>query len=61
MEIEALAPTRALEFAHEVGISQSILEGDSEVIMKALVEEGRSLAPYDFLVQDARIFSWFFT
>ena len=44
MEIKALAPARALEFAQEVGISQSILEGDSKVIMKALVEEGRSLA-----------------
>ena len=26
------------------------------MIMKALVEEGRSLASYDLLVQDARIF-----
>ena len=61
MQIKALALARALEFAHEVGISQSILEGDSEVIMKAFVEEGRSLAPYNLLVQDARIFSRFFT
>nr|POF14580.1 hypothetical protein CFP56_74882 [Quercus suber] len=61
MEIMALAPARALEFALEVGISQSILERDSKVIMKALVEEGRSLTPYDLLVQDARIFSRFFT
>ena len=55
MEIEAWAIARVLVFA------QSILEGDLEVIMKALVEEGRSLAPYDLLVQDARIFSRFFT
>ena len=31
------------------------------MIMKAFVEEGRSLAPYNLLVQDARIFSRFFT
>ena len=55
MEIEALAIARALEFA------QSILEGDSKLIIKGLVEKGRSLAPYDLLVQDARIFSWLFT
>ena len=45
MEIEALAIARALEFA------QSILEGDSKLIIKGLVEKGRSLAPYDLLVQ----------
>ena len=55
MEIEALAIARALEF------SQSILEGNSKVIIKGLVEKGRSLAPYDLWVQDARIFSRFFT
>ena len=49
MEIEALANARALEFA------QSILEGNSKVIIKGLVEKGRSLAPYDLLVKDARI------
>ena len=48
MEIEALAIARVLEFA------QSILEGDLEVIMKALVEKG---TPYDLLVHDARIYS----
>ena len=31
------------------------------MIIKGLVEKGRSLAPYDLLVQDARIFSRFFT
>ena len=55
MEIEALATARALEFA------QSILEGNSKLIIKGLVEKGGSLAPYDLLVQDARIFSRFFT
>ena len=35
MEIEALATTRALEFA------QSILEGDLKVIIKGLVEKSR--------------------
>ena len=49
MEIEALATARTLEFA------QSILEGNSKLIIKGLVEKGRSLAPYDLLVQDARI------
>ena len=53
VEIEALAAARALEFASEIGIEQALLERDSEVIMKASVEEGGSLASYDLLIQDA--------
>lgn len=34
----------ALETGIEVGIGQAILEGNSEVIMKALGEDGRALA-----------------
>lgn len=61
MEIEALAAARALEFASEIGIEQALLERDSEVIMKASVEEGGSLASYDLLIQDAKFCYRFFT
>ena len=61
VEIEALAAARALEFASEIGVEQALLEGDSEVIMKALVEDGGSLASYDLLIQDAKFCSRLFT
>lgn len=38
-EIEALVVARALEFAFEIGIDSAVLEGDYELIIKALIEE----------------------
>ena len=61
VEIEALAAARALEFASEIGIEQALLERDSEVIMKASVEEGGSLASYDLFIQDAKFCYRLFT
>ena len=52
-EIEAMAATRALEFASEVGISEAILESDSLLVIKALATKDIGLAPYSLLIQDA--------
>ncbi|KAL0002163.1 hypothetical protein SO802_015944, partial [Lithocarpus litseifolius] len=36
IEIEAIATARALEFGQEIGITEAILEGDSELIINSL-------------------------
>ena len=36
MEIEAMAATRAVEFAEEVGVDKVLIEGDSSVVTEAL-------------------------
>ena len=53
IEIEALAASKALEFAREVGISKAILEGDSLLVMKALKTKNAGLAPFGLLIQDS--------
>ena len=49
-EIEAMAATRAFEFAREVGISEAILEGDSLLVIKALATKDIGLAPFGLLI-----------
>lgn len=44
-EIEALAVAKALFFALELGFAESMLEGDSLVVITALRADGVSLAP----------------
>ena len=44
-KIEAMAATKALSFAAELGLSDAVLEGDSMVIIKALEEEHNPLSP----------------
>ena len=56
-KIEAMAATRALEFAREVGISEAILEGDSLMVIKALATKDTGLAPFGLLIQDAYWFT----
>ena len=56
-EIEAMATTKALEFAREVGISEAILEGDSLLVIKALATKDIGLAPFGLLIQDAYRFT----
>ena len=53
IEIEALATSKALEFAREVGISKAVLEGDSLLVMKALKTKNAGLAPFGLLIQDS--------
>ena len=53
-EIEAIAAGWALSFTLEVGVKRAMLEGDSLVVMKGLMEEERSLVPLGLLVEDAK-------
>ena len=59
-EIEAVAAARALEFGNEIGISEVVLEGDSELIIKSLKAGGKKIASMEPLIQDAIVFSGFF-
>lgn len=53
VEIEAMASTWALKFALEVGIDKAVVEGDSKMVVQALVSKEFGLASYRLLVKDA--------
>ncbi|KAK9988324.1 hypothetical protein SO802_028563 [Lithocarpus litseifolius] len=57
IEIEALAVARALEFGKEIGITEAVLEGDSELIINSLKAGGKSIASVESLLQDAFVLS----
>lgn len=46
-EIKTLAATRALELGLELGLEKAVLEGDSELIIKALALEDVFLCSFD--------------
>ena len=52
IEVEVLAARRAFELAVELGFDHVILEGDSEILHKALLAEDGRFTPYGHLVQD---------
>ena len=56
-QVEALVARRAAEFALEIGIDQVIIEGDSEVIYKDLIDPGPSLALHGHLICDTLQFA----
>lgn len=56
-QIEALVGTQALELGLELGLEKVVLEGDSELTIKALAREVVSLVAFDPLIQDARFFT----
>ena len=60
-EIKAIAVARALEFGHEIGPTEVILEGDSELIVNSLKSGRANMAPVEPLIQDATIFSASYT
>ena len=60
IEVEVLAARRALKLAVELGFDYIILEGDSEILHKALLVEGRNFTPYGHLVQDILYLCSFF-
>ena len=53
-QVEALAARRAVEFALEVGITQAIIKGDSDIIFKDLTSPGLSLALHGHLIHDVK-------
>ena len=53
-EIKAIAAGWALSFALEVGVKRAVLEGDSLIVIKGLMEEERLLVPLGLLIEDAK-------
>ena len=51
-EIEVIAAARALEFGQEIGITEAILEGDSELIVNYLKSGRATVASVELLIQD---------
>ena len=60
-EIKAIAPAWALEFGHEIGLTEAILEGDSEMIVNSLKTGRATMALVEPLIQDATHFSGLYT
>ena len=56
VEVEALAACRAVEFGSELGLHRVTVEGDSEVVVKALSCKEYGLALYAHLIKDVSLF-----
>ncbi|XP_050277977.1 uncharacterized protein LOC126719473 [Quercus robur] len=52
--VEAMAAARAISFAHELSLSNYILEGDSEVVIKALKSNDDSLSSFGHILASAK-------
>ena len=50
-----MAAIQALEFGLEVGIDQAIVEGDLEIVVKALASKDSGLASFELLVKAANV------
>nr|POE84737.1 hypothetical protein CFP56_64954 [Quercus suber] len=60
IEVEVLAAQKALELTLELGFDNITLEGDFEVLIKALAKGGNSLAHYGHLLADIHmLMAWF--
>jgi len=56
-QVEALAVRRAVEFALEIGITNVVIEGNSESICRELQDPSPSLALHSHLLQDVKLLS----
>ena len=54
LEVETMATRRALEFAMEIGVHKVILEGDCEILIKALQSNSHSLSQFGHLAKDVK-------
>ena len=61
LEVEVLAAAQALEFAAELGIKHTVLEGDSLMLIQVLKNGCVDLSPCGLLLDDVRYRSNFFT
>ena len=61
MEVEAIVACRVVEFGSEIGVDYAIVEGDSEVIVKALRNNDNGLTPFAPLINDISLFSGLFS
>ena len=53
VEMEALATTRAVELAVEIGLDRIIFEGDSSIVIRGLTDQVPNFAPLGFLIKEA--------
>ena len=61
VEVETIAACRAVEFGSEIGVDYAIVEGDSEVIVKALRNKNNVLISFAPLINDVSLFSSLFS
>ena len=54
LEVDTMATRRALEFAMEIGVHKVILEGDCEILIKALQSNSHSFAHFGHLAEDVK-------
>ncbi|XP_065638616.1 uncharacterized protein LOC136071366 [Quercus suber] len=52
--VEALAAARAISFAHELSFTNYVLEGDSDVVIKALKHSDDSLSSFGHILASAK-------
>nr|XP_023929444.1 uncharacterized protein LOC112040778 [Quercus suber] len=60
VEVEALAARQAIKFAKELNLQSIILEGDSELITRALQQEGPSFSCYGQLIEETQALAGLF-
>lgn len=53
--LEALACCRALHFAKEIGLREVVFEGDSAMVIQAVIHRNSKSAEYEHIVEDIRI------
>ena len=56
-EVEALAAATALSFVAKIAINKAVLEGDSLVVIKALIKPKSPLSSIGPWIEDSKIFS----
>ncbi|XP_023885032.1 uncharacterized protein LOC111997196 [Quercus suber] len=56
VELKTLVAAKALEFSIDLGFVSAILEGDSKIVMKALMDDSPSLASFGLLIQDVKTY-----
>lgn len=54
-DVEALVAMRAVNFAQDLSLPLVIIEGDSEIIIKALCNEDESFSSYGHLIAEAKL------
>ena len=52
--VEAMAATRAIYFAQEIGLNSFILEGDSKAVIKCLRSDDDSFSPFGHILAVAK-------
>nr|XP_023893058.1 peroxidase 5-like [Quercus suber] len=59
-EVEAVAAGLVLSFAAELGVKNAVLEGDSLLVVKALIDSESSMSTIGPLINDAKYYSYSF-